>query len=231
MKRSRLYLPLMIAVLVVIFGLGMAQSANACGGFRCWLIFPDGSSLHGTCHVVSQIAADHPGSMVMHMGETTITSLGERKALVTVSGYAATEMDVSCADSLSAVPGLRSVDSTAVLNAETGKPLPESPRYLRNKLTGPGFTDQANTEGLGDNTRYFGFFSKIRRPVPDDTPLIYVFEVTLKAGVSVADFAKSLGTYGVVGTARANSDGSLNSEHIHLRPLSLTPISVVDLSQ
>lgn len=231
MKRSRLYAPLMIAVLAVIFGLGMAQSASACGGFACWLIFRDGSSLHGTCHVVSQVAAENPGSTVMHMGETTVTSLGRQKAFVTVSGYEATDMSEGCSDALSAVPGLRSVDSTVVLNAETGKPLPQSPRYLRNKLSGPGFTAQANVEGLGNNTRYFGFSSKVRRPVPDHTPLIYGFEVTLKAGVSAADFAKSLATYGVVGTARANQDGSLNEGHIHLRPLGLTPVSVIDFSQ
>jgi hypothetical protein len=227
MKRTRLS---MIAVLAVIFGLGLAQSASACGGFACWLIFRDGSSLHGTCHILSAAAQQNPGSVLMHMGETTITALGERKALVTVTGYLATEMDVSCADALSAVPGLSNVDSAIVLNSDTGKPLSQSPRYVRNKLTGPDFADQANLEGLG-NARYFGFSAKVRRPVPDNTHLTYVFEVTLKAGVSVAEFARSLSTYGVLGTARSNSDGSLNPAHIHMRPLGLTPVTVIDLSQ
>ena len=230
MKHARLNRRLMVAALVLVLGLGLAQSASACGGFACWLIFPDGSSLHGTCHFLSTAAAQHPGSVLMHMGETTITSLGERKALVTVTGYLATAMDVSCADALSAVPGLRSVDSAIVLNSETGRPLSESPRYVRNKLAGPDFAEQANLEGLG-NARYFGFSAKVRRPVPDNTHLTYMFEVTLKAGVSVADFAKSLSTYGVLGTARSNSDGSLNPDHIHMRPLGLTPVTVVDLSQ
>ena len=231
MNRTKLHSRVVITSLFMILAIGMAQAASACGGFACWLIFRDGSSLHGTCHVISSVAAENPGSIVMHMGETTVTSLGRQKALVTVSGYQATDMSEGCSDALSAVPGLRSVDSTMVLNAETGKPLPESPRYLRNKLSGPGFTAQANLEGFGNDTRYFGFSSKVRRPVADHTPLIYGFEVTLKAGVSVADFAKSLATYGVVGTARANQDGSLNEAHIHLRPLGLTPVSVVDFSQ
>lgn len=224
MKRTRL-----IVFVVLILALGVAQTASACGGFACWLIFRDGSSLHGTCYVLSSVADSNPGSVLMHMGETTVTALGERKALVTVTGYQAVDMSSGCADALAAVPGLRTVDSATVLNTDTGRPLAES-RYVRNKLTGPDFMAQSSAEGLGD-TRYFGFSSKIRRPVPDGTPLTYVFEVTLKPGVSAADLARSLSTFGVLGTAKANSDGTLNPGHIHLRPLGQTPVSVVDLAQ
>jgi hypothetical protein len=225
MKRTRL-----IVFVVLILALGVAQTASACGVFYCWLIFRDGSSLHGICHILATTAEQNPGSMLMHMGETTVTALGERKALVTVTGYQAADMTSGCADALAAVPGLRTVDSAIVLNTETGRPLSES-RYTRNKLTGPDFAAQASSEGLGDNTRYFGFASKIRRPVPDGTPLTYVFEVTMKPGVSAADLARSLTTFGVLGTAKANSDGTLSPGHIHLRQLGVTPVSVVDLAQ
>lgn len=227
MKRSSLRLIPTIAVIFVMLGFGFAQSANACGAFLCWLIFSDGSSLHGICHTLSSVAAEHPGSTLMHMGETTVTSLGGRKALITVTGYAATNMDTSCADALAVVPGIRSVNSATVLNTETGEPLTET-HYVPNSLSGAGFTAQAVEEGLGSST-YYGFFSKVRRPVPDDTHLTYVFEVTLKAGVRFADFAKAMSAHGVLGTARANEDGTLNIDHIHLRPLGTTPVSLVVL--
>ena len=227
MNRSRL--AFLIPLFVLSLGLSFAPSASACGSFRCWLIFSDGSSLHGTCTILVQTAEKNPGSTVMYMGETTVTSLGGSHALVTVTGYAATSMSDACADGLSAVNGLQSVNSAIVLNTETGQPLRES-RYRRNNLAGEGFAAAANESNLGPQGQpWQGFSSRVLRPVADETPLTYVFDVTLKPGFRIEQFAKNLSSEGFLGTARANGDGSLNPDHIHIRTLGLTPVNVVVL--
>jgi hypothetical protein len=124
------------------------------------------------------------------------------------------------------VDGIDHVESVKVFDSETGILLRELPFWF-NGVAGASFAAEAAAQGLApEGASWQGFFNEVVGEVPKGRPLTFVLGVRLKKEISLGMLAEQLRSRGLLGTAAANSDGTVNHEHVHFRVLGTTPISI-----
>lgn len=224
----RLSLVFVAAVLAVAFFVPTPASACSGGGCRCQVgdctaVFPCGSPC--PC---GRLPLDPPPLDLSSepLGSTVITPLGDRRVQITVSGFLSTGMtggDV-CTTALGHVPGLERVNTLRVFDSLSGQLLREV-SFDRNEATGASFAAEAPALGFTAD-RWLGFFGQVYGDVESGRLLTFVLEARLARGANLGTLAEQLRNGGLIGTAAAYRDGTVNSQHLHFRALGDTEISI-----
>ncbi len=216
--------------LVVLLFLIAPSPAVACGGGGCFCssagcsaTFPCGDPC--PCGG-AKASAQKPQEV--HLGETIISPLSPSRAQLRISGMMSLGMLAadSCQAALGNIPGIQQVRSVQAFDGLSGALMKQLPMEF-NAATGPSFASEAaalyDTRDLAD---WQGFEGDVQSDVPKGKLLTFVLDVDLKPGVSFATLAEQLRQGGLLGTGKANTDGTVNDEHVHFRFLNDTPVVI-----
>jgi hypothetical protein len=226
----RLSFVLLAASVFVALLVGHPGAAAACGGSGCYCRIDD-------CEAWYPCSQDCPCGEIetaqgtveeLFLGETTITPVGSRRAVIEASGFISFGMDSGdeCGLAVGNIAGIEEIRSVKILD-ESGAVLRELP-FTRSSAAGPSFAAEALAHGLAANAAdWQGFFVEVLGEVPVGELFSIVLDAKLEKGVSLGLLAEQVRTAGLIGTGAANSDGTVAAgHHVDFRPLGATPVSL-----
>jgi len=157
-------------------------------------------------------------------GDTKITMLPDHKALIKIGTYATPEMTrtYNCAVALTPVPGIRRVDRVTLVDAKTGRRLPNY-AFVRNGAANSEFGKLMSELGMNASRagNWQGFSTEVLYGSQGGIIHSFLLEVTLEDGVTPRQLLKSIRGSGMLLNGSANPDGTLDYAHYFLRDLGL----------
>ncbi len=210
--------------LAVLALLALAQPADACNVYRCWIVDSNGNPIAcGICIILSDTSLS-AGQSLFAVGDTQLTRLANGHVQVAVDGLESVGISAgdTCSVGLNAVTGLQTVNSVKVVHSETGQVFDQF-NFAPNFRTAEAYSREGELSGMTDG-RWLGFLAQASREIPLGTPLKYVFDVSLKAGTKLERFGDALRTEGAFGAGSADERGNLTLGHVELTPFAKRPV-------
>ncbi len=218
--------------LFLILLMSPAGPASACNGSGCSCQVGGCSATYpcgDPCPCINNNELQAGDFVDVPLGETILTPVAGNRSLIKISGFQSFGMFAAddCVLALGAVDGIDHIRSVRILDGDSGALLRELP-FQANAASGSSFAVEAVTHNLArEGAAWQGFFGEVLGDVSRGRMLTFVLDARLKKGVSLGLLAEQLSLAGLLGTAAANGDGTVNHEHVHFRVLGDTPISIL----